>query len=111
MQSAFEDLLHKYQVDLAVWGHYHAYERTCGVYQQKCTQDGTVNIVVGTAGASLDDVEWMPKEWSLKHANQFGYGRILIDTDSTSATSILTWQFFVDTTNELFDSFTMKKDL
>jgi UDP-2,3-diacylglucosamine pyrophosphatase LpxH len=23
MQTAFEDLLHKYQVDIAVWGHYH----------------------------------------------------------------------------------------
>jgi hypothetical protein len=58
----------------------------------ECT-DGTVNIVVGTAGASLDDVDWYPKVWSLAHANQFGYGRLSVDTTESSST--LTWQFFL----------------
>lgn len=37
MQESFEDLLYKYRVDLAFWGHYHSYERTCAVYKQMCT--------------------------------------------------------------------------
>ena len=30
-----EDLLYKYRVNLAFWGHNHSYQRTYPVYQQK----------------------------------------------------------------------------
>jgi len=60
------------QVDLAVWGHVHNYERSCAVYQGTClglpTKDSAgidsynnvdykapVHTVVGTAGFVLDD--------------------------------------------------------
>ncbi len=36
-----EDLFFKSKVDLAIWGHYHSYERTCQVYKGKCVQEGT----------------------------------------------------------------------
>lgn len=59
------------QVDLALWGHVHNYERSCAVYQKECkalptkgaggidTYDNTnytapVHAVIGMAGFSLD---------------------------------------------------------
>jgi hypothetical protein len=42
------------QVDLTLYGHYHSYQRTCPVYQNKCVDDGLVHITVGSAGAWLD---------------------------------------------------------
>jgi hypothetical protein len=60
------------QVDFAVWGHVHNYERTCAVYNGKClglpTKDSAgidtynnaaynapVHAIIGTAGFSLND--------------------------------------------------------
>ena len=55
IQEALEDLFYEHSVDLAVWAHYHFYERTCAVYKQVCDPKGTVHIVVGSAGYELDD--------------------------------------------------------
>eukprot|EP00455_Lapot_gusevi_P052945 TRINITY_DN8158_c0_g1_i17.p1 TRINITY_DN8158_c0_g1~~TRINITY_DN8158_c0_g1_i17.p1 ORF type:complete len:243 (+),score=60.89 TRINITY_DN8158_c0_g1_i17:88-816(+) len=85
MQRAFEDLLYKYRVDLALWGHQHSYERTCAVYQQRCNVDGTVHITVGTAGAGLEDGAFNLgnyKEYSLKHWVNWGYLRVATDAKS-----------------------------
>ena len=80
LQRSFEDLLYQNKVDLALWGHYHSYERcvlilpacarlrftpgsfrfdvsalapsrTCPVYKNKCDPSGTVHVVAGMAGA------------------------------------------------------------
>jgi len=107
MQTEFESVLHQYGVDLAVWGHYHAYERTCAVFNQTCRNDGTVHIVVGTAGASIDDVDWYPKEWSLVHANDFGYGRLEIT--ATGQQTSLNWQFLFNSNDTVFDQVTLTK--
>jgi len=85
MQELFEDLLYKYQVDLALWGHQHSYERTCAVYNQKCVQDGTVHIVVGTAGAGLEPGQWNMgtyKEWSVFHWVDWGYLSVTTNENS-----------------------------
>jgi len=85
MQKAFEELLYRFKVDLALWGHYHSYERTCAVYQNKCTPDGIVHVVVGTAGAGLEDGRWdlgNAKEWSLFHWVDFGYLRVTTDANT-----------------------------
>jgi hypothetical protein len=38
MAEAFEDVLVKFDVDIALWGHVHAYERSkCGIYRGKCS--------------------------------------------------------------------------
>jgi len=95
MQAAFEDLINQYQVDIAVWGHYHAYERTCAVYKQQCVTNGTINIVVGTAGFELDNVDWMPKVWSLNHTFAFGYGLLDFAPSADQSTTTLTWQFYL----------------
>lgn len=64
------ELCFGWQVDLAVWGHVHNYERTCAVYKSKClafpsnvngvdTYNNTnykapVHAVIGMAGFTLD---------------------------------------------------------
>merc|ERR1719378_926000 len=78
MQRLFEDLLHDYKVDLAVWGHYHSYERTCKVYRNKCVEDGITHVVVGTAGGFPEPWPWMHKEWSVKRFTEFGFGRVTV---------------------------------
>ena len=82
MQEALEDLFYKHQVNLAVWGHYHAYERTCAVYKQKCNSKGTVHIVVGSAGFELDTAGTWDVPWSEHFEAEFGYLRVTVDNAS-----------------------------
>ena len=83
MQKAFENLLYKYHVDLALWSHYHSYERTCRVYKQKCRPDGIIHIIVGTAGKDLDTEGFLKKDWSRYHEVNYGYGRITVANSSS----------------------------
>ncbi len=95
MQSdGLEDLFHHYSVDMAIWGHYHSYERTCKVYKGKCTSTGVVNIVIGSAGASLDSALQYKVEWSKHLEMNYGYGRVTIANQSA-----LLWEYIrnVDT--------------
>ena len=82
MQRAMEDMFYEHQVDLAVLGHYHVYERTCSVYKNKCDSKGTVHIVVGSAGFPLDNVGTYGFPWSLHFEPQFGYLRVSVANQS-----------------------------
>ncbi|XP_066919291.1 uncharacterized protein, partial [Clytia hemisphaerica] len=83
MQEAFEDLLYTYKVDLALWAHYHLYERTCKVYKNKCVDDGVTHIVVGSAGKEKDSDSWYPdKQWSVFRIADYGYGRITVANET-----------------------------
>ncbi len=104
MKSAFEDLLYEYKVDIAFWAHYHSYERTCKVYKQKCTDDGIVHIVVGTAGAGLDKQEWFNEKWSTIKFADHGYGRVRV-ANSTS----LYFEWIRNENKEVLDSFWLTK--
>ena len=83
MQKALEDLFYENQVDLAVWGHYHSYERTCAVHQRVCDPKGTVHIVVGTAGYELDSASVNHYPWLLHYERNFGYLRVGVANVST----------------------------
>ena len=83
LQDALEELFNKEQVDLAVWGHYHAYERTCAVYKQKCNSNGTVNIVVGSAGYERDTAGTYDAPWSLYFEADYGYLRVSVPSASS----------------------------
>eukprot|EP00731_Ephydatia_muelleri_P016712 Em0009g1136a len=88
MQQALEDLFHQYRVDLALWGHYHSYERTCPVYRQVCDPSGTVHVVIGSAGNTLDDVPTFYAPWSEHFDPSFGYGRVTVENSSA-----LLWEY------------------
>ena len=98
MQRLMEDLLHENQVDLAFWAHYHSYERTCRVYKQKCTDDGTLNIVVGTAGRSKDPDIWFRKPWSIYRKADYGYGRVSVINATT-----LHWEWVLNSSGKVLD--------
>ncbi|XP_073144952.1 probable inactive purple acid phosphatase 27 [Henckelia pumila] len=91
--DAVEPLLLANKVDLALFGHVHNYERSCGVYKQECkampkkdsngmdTYDSTnysapVHTVIGMAGFNLDDFSTNDNAWSLSRISKYGYLRV-----------------------------------
>ncbi|KAJ4971668.1 hypothetical protein NE237_004767 [Protea cynaroides] len=92
------------QVDLALWGHVHNYERTCAVYQNSCksmpmkdanginTYNNTnysapVHAVIGMAGFTLDQFpsNATAASWSLVRIAEFGYVRFNATVEELSA--------------------------
>lgn len=80
LRKRIEYLLHDYQVDLVLAGHYHSYLRSCqGLYEGKCNNGGPVHITVGAAGARLRHGILYPNKWTDKFIKgTYGYGRITI---------------------------------
>ncbi|GAB2302313.1 hypothetical protein Dimus_036327 [Dionaea muscipula] len=91
-----EPLLFKYQVDMALFGHVHNYERLCAVYDGQCNAmpvknaDGIdtysnsnyaapVHVIIGMAGFTLDNFVSDPSSWSLVRKSAFGYTKIKAD--------------------------------
>lgn len=50
MQQYFEPLFYKYNVNLVITGHVHAYERTYPVYNNTVIQNGVTYITIGDGG-------------------------------------------------------------
>jgi hypothetical protein len=85
IRKYLEPLLGKYKVDVVFSGHYHAYERTCPVYQDKCRVSSKTNkaqapvyIMVGSAGADIDHTEYYNVSWRAAAQMEYGYGRMHI---------------------------------
>ncbi len=82
MQRAFDALLHEYQVDLMVVGHYHSVEVTLPVYQDRADPTGTVHATIGNSGADLDEAKRIVKDWwGFFNNKDFGFGRVTVSTD------------------------------
>jgi len=80
-RAQLEPLLRRYKVDLVLVGHQHSYERVCAAFAGTCVppgERGTTHMVVGSAGATLEKGPFDPRlgNFSLKHANAFGYVRL-----------------------------------
>jgi acid phosphatase type 7 len=59
-----EPLLAKFQVDLALWAHVHAYERTCPIFNLTCTEGATTHAVIGMGGMDkATEVMNPPPSW------------------------------------------------
>jgi len=76
-----EPLLTRHKVNLMLVGHQHSYERSCAAFDGACVppgEQGTVHLVVGSAGASLERGGFSPAlgHFSLKHVNDWGYLRL-----------------------------------
>jgi hypothetical protein len=85
-KAELDDLINTYGVNLMLVGHQHSYERSCPVYFRRCVESGeaTVHIIVGTAGAGVEQGGFSDKlgNWSLVHTEQYGYCRLTADVDS-----------------------------
>merc|ERR1711998_448854 len=51
----------------------HLYQRTCAVYKETCTEEGTVHVVAGNAGAALEESGFRPHKHVLKSILEFGF--------------------------------------
>jgi len=90
LQQNLEPLLLKYQVDVAVYGHHHSYQRSCQIVNGKCVSSSSrakaqapVHVVVGMAGRSLSDNPYpTPPEWNEK-LNNVEHGVTFIEANQT----------------------------
>jgi predicted phosphodiesterase len=95
-REAMESLLYEYQVDLAVWGHDHHYERTYPVFEENVYSNNsgsvsdpfykpgaTIHIVAGMSGRSTyDGLEDPQPLWSAYR--EVAYGYTLFEATNTS---------------------------
>lgn len=104
LRGLVEPLLSKYRVDLALWAHVHAYERTCPVYDHKCTEGATTHVVIGMGGMELTtELKVPPPAWLVFRDAEYGYTRITTTEDS------LTMQFVANIGKVVKDEFTLQR--
>jgi hypothetical protein len=66
LRRDIEYLLRLYEVDLAMWGHNHSYQRTCPVFNEKCVHSGTTHVVIGMGGHDLsNNMEFWKPSWAV----------------------------------------------
>jgi hypothetical protein len=85
MQSAIEDTLYRYGVDLVLSGHVHAYERSCQVYKLACTPGAPYYITIGDGGNAEGLAStWVNPQpaWSLYRQASYGHGELLVYNDT-----------------------------
>ena len=96
-RDAMESLLFDYNVDLAIWGHDHHYERTHPVFEEQVYANNTgsyddpyylpdapIHIVAGMAGRSIyDGFEEPQPEWSAYRELSYGYTQFKVTKSGT----------------------------
>jgi len=81
LRKAFEPLMLKYKIDVAFWGHQHAYQRSCPFHDMQCHSEsdgsGTIHFVTGAPGAAMSPLDPTKKPaWALVvEAKTHGYMR------------------------------------
>jgi hypothetical protein len=109
MQKAVEDVLNQYSVDLVFSGHVHAYERSCQVYQYKCTPGAPWYITIGDGGNLEGLAEtWVDPQpaWSSFRQASYGFGELHV-VNSTSM--VWRWHQNQDLLPVIADEFTFTK--
>ena len=95
-RDAMESLLYQYDVDLAIYGHDHHYERTYPVFEENVLSTssgnisdpyynppGPIHIVQGNAGRSIyDGLEDPQPNWSAYRELSYGYTKFDVTKDS-----------------------------
>lgn len=112
-QSAFEDVMYKYGVDVAIFGHVHNSQRFDPIYRNETDPAGlknpkaTMYLVVGGAGniEGLSDVGSNSTGNVFAYADDFSYGNVkFMDRNRLGV------DFFRSSTGELLDSSVLYKD-
>jgi hypothetical protein len=112
-REAMESLLFDYQVDLAIWGHDHHYERTYPVFEEDVYSNNsgsqndpfykpgaTIHIVAGMAGRSTyDGLEEPQPLWSAYR--EVAYGYTLFEATNTS----INYKFIRNSDMQIADEF------
>eukprot|EP01132_Coremiostelium_polycephalum_P002713 gene2713-3366_t len=106
IESTIGGLFQKYNVDIYLAGHSHAYERTLPVYEQLPIGNydypgGTIHFVVGTPGNQEGlDTDWIypTPSWSASRSAELGYAQLNV----VNSTHIL-WQFIIDKDHSVAD--------
>jgi len=113
LRAAFEPLFLKYNVDLYMSGHVHAYERQYPVCNGALQQSNYVNptcpvhIVNGAAGNIEGHTGFgSQRDWNAyRNSADYGFGMLTVFNSTT-----LQWQFFRASDNGLDDAFTLIQD-
>ncbi|KAG5181266.1 hypothetical protein JKP88DRAFT_346667 [Tribonema minus] len=119
LRRAVEPLLLKHEVDLALWGHHHSYQRTCHVVAGRCAAPsaalaggggasadayrGPVHLVVGMAGYELTTNTHAARPPIFEYVNTWEHGVAALDANATH----LAAGFYVDATGRLGDAVTL----
>jgi hypothetical protein len=114
-RDTIEELLQKYRVDLAFYGHVHSYERTCPVYQGQCVVNAsdhyngpfkaTTHVVVGGGGASLSEFTTSKIKWS--HYTDFDFGFVKLTAFNHSS---MLFEYKKSRDGNVYDHFTISRD-
>uniref|UniRef100_A0A0E0FDF3 Multifunctional fusion protein n=1 Tax=Oryza meridionalis TaxID=40149 RepID=A0A0E0FDF3_9ORYZ len=114
-RDTIEELLQKYRVDLAFYGHVHSYERTCPVYQSQCVVNAsdhyngpfkaTTHVVVGGGGASLSEFTTSKIKWS--HYTDFDFGFVKLTAFNHSS---MLFEYKKSRDGNVYDHFTISRD-
>eukprot|EP01119_Soliformovum_irregulare_P003241 TRINITY_DN1359_c0_g1_i4.p1 TRINITY_DN1359_c0_g1~~TRINITY_DN1359_c0_g1_i4.p1 ORF type:complete len:646 (-),score=157.05 TRINITY_DN1359_c0_g1_i4:34-1869(-) len=105
-----EPLMNKYEVNLALWGHNHVYQRMCPSYQRQCRGNsthpgGTVHILAGNGGQANDPLPNDPDRTFFEYLSMhWGYLRIEIQGNSTLQVEFLTPEDVIEDTVVLHQS-------
>jgi len=101
LQSEVEPLLLEFGVDLALWGHFHAYQRFCRSRGGVCSADGVQHLLIGMAGYDHSQCpEDLPKIATICDDKHWGYLRLRFRGAAALAT-----EFVEGASGAVLDSF------
>jgi hypothetical protein len=103
LQLHLEPLFYKYHVDVNLYAHLHAYERSCPMYQQKCIQNGVTHVLIGMAGQDITYHPYSTQAWSQYHDQQYGYATIFANK------TYLHLRYYHSSDNTIADQFVLQK--
>uniref|UniRef100_A0A6B2L7Y6 Calcineurin-like phosphoesterase domain-containing protein n=1 Tax=Arcella intermedia TaxID=1963864 RepID=A0A6B2L7Y6_9EUKA len=104
MRQILTPIIDKYGVDLALFGHCHAYERTHPMYAGEIDPRGTIYLLAGVAGAELDKIWEVQPQWSAYRTAHHGYGLLHVKSKKK-----LRYCYHRERDGKMWDAFTLIK--
>jgi len=105
-KKAFESLFNKYNVNIYISGHVHAYERNNKIYKDEINENGTYYIICGAPGSQekIDKYDILKHDYNLySNYKDYGWGELFIHNKKT-----LEWKFYNSQDVIIEDSFIFK---
>ena len=106
LQGALEDMLLDNHVDVAIWGHFHTYQRTCRLKKGVCAMDGVQHMVIGMAGYEHSPLPPTQAPYIAKRdATYWGYLRMNFQNSTYGQLSYIN-----DQDGSILDNYAMAKE-